>query len=188
MNEVVPTVFENMTVRSILRDGKPWFVVADVCVILKIQRSGHTIDCLANDEKGCIKIPTLGGPQEMTVVSEGGLYTIMLRSNEAMVAGTSAYRFRRWVVDVLLPSVRATGTLLQPYDPFSPRGCVGTCHGPNGLEPYAIDASLDDSERERVAQEQAASSGVPVNVLRVMVQRLYEKDLRETLQAQLTQH
>ncbi len=72
----------------------------------------------------------------------------------------------------------------EPYDPFSPRGCVGQCHAPSGLQPYKITKPLDDPVREA----EARVSGVPVSVLRVMVQRLYEEDARATVRAQLTRH
>ena len=79
MNEL--TVFENEqfgSVRTIIRDGEPWFVAADVCRALEIGNSRQAIARLDDDEKGVISTDTPGGAQEMSVVNEPGLYALVL--------------------------------------------------------------------------------------------------------------
>jgi prophage antirepressor-like protein len=53
---------------------------------------------------------TPGGPQEVVIVSESGLYTLILRSRTATTPGTVQHRFRRWVTSEVLPAIRKTGT------------------------------------------------------------------------------
>lgn len=45
----------------------------------------------------------------MLIVSEGGLYTLILRSRQATTPGSMAHRFRKWVTGDLLPQIRKTG-------------------------------------------------------------------------------
>lgn len=52
---------------------------------------------LDDDEKGISSIDTLGGAQELLVVSESGLYALALRCRDAMTLGSNAHRFRKWV-------------------------------------------------------------------------------------------
>ncbi|MBR1602194.1 MAG: hypothetical protein IJ667_02000, partial [Synergistaceae bacterium] len=62
-------------------------------------------DHLDADEKGVTKCDTPGGMQDMTIVSESGLYTLIMRSNKP-----EAKRFRKWVTSEVLPSIRKTGS------------------------------------------------------------------------------
>lgn len=96
-------------IRVIERDGEPWFVAKDVCAVLTIKDVSDAVEPLDDDEKGRDLTPTLGGEQEMLIVSEGGLYTLILRSRQATTPGSMAHRFRRWVTSELLPQIRKTG-------------------------------------------------------------------------------
>ncbi len=52
---------------------------------------------LDEDEKADIgSTDTLGGSQRVNIISESGLYTLILRSRDAVTAGTPAHRFRKW--------------------------------------------------------------------------------------------
>ena len=96
-----------MRVRVVERDDGPWFVAADVCRALGISNSSQAIDGLDDDEKGISSTYTLGGTQEVLVVSESGLYTVILRCRDALKKGTLPHRFRRWVTGEVLPSIRS---------------------------------------------------------------------------------
>lgn len=110
MNELVPFLFQNdKLVRVVTRDGKPWFVASDLCRILGIKQATRAVEPLDEDEKGVISNHTPGGVQDVLVVCEGGLYTLILRSRAAMTPGHVAHKFRRWVTSELLPTVRKTG-------------------------------------------------------------------------------
>ena len=64
----------------IWKDDEPWWVLADVCRALGIQNSWDVVKPLDDDEKGVSQIYTLGGPQQMTIINESGLYSVILRS------------------------------------------------------------------------------------------------------------
>lgn len=97
-------VFENKTVRINTRDAEPWFVAPDVCRVLEIANVSQAVRILDEDEKGVCNVYTLGGNQELTIVSEPGLYKLMGRSRKP-----EAKRFDRWVRHEVLPSIRKHG-------------------------------------------------------------------------------
>lgn len=71
---------------------------------LGIGNTGDVIAALDDDEKGIDSIDTPGGRQEMSTVSEPGLYSLILRSRKP-----EAKRFKRWITHEVLPSIRRTG-------------------------------------------------------------------------------
>lgn len=93
-----------------MRDGEPWFVAADVCRALSIANNRDALSKLDDDEKGVGLTDTLGGKQEILIISEPGLTTLILRCRDAVKPGTLPYRFRRWVTHEVLPSIRKTGS------------------------------------------------------------------------------
>ena len=95
---------EENPVRTISIDGETWFVAKDVCNILGHSNSRTATQELDDDEKGVRKVYTLKGMQEMTVINEAGLYTLILRSNKK-----EAKSFRRWITHDVLPQIRRTG-------------------------------------------------------------------------------
>ena len=101
-------IFENPEfgqVRSTLIDGEPWFVAADVCKALEINNSADTLrKRLDDDEKGIDLIYTLGGVQNLAVVSESGLYSLILGSRKP-----EAKAFKRWITHEVIPSIRKYG-------------------------------------------------------------------------------
>ena len=106
-------LFENpqFRVRVIMRLGDPWFVAKDVCDCLVITNVSQACQALDEDEKGICKVETLGGSQDMMLISESGLYTLIMRSNKP-----EAKVFRKWVTSEVLPSIRKTGgySVAQP--------------------------------------------------------------------------
>jgi anti-repressor protein len=99
--------FEGSRVRVVEKDGQPWWVAKDVCDVLKHSNSRMAIELLDDDEKGLSKVYTPGGIQDMTVISESGLYTLITRSNKP-----EARKFRKWVTSNVLPSIRKFGGYL----------------------------------------------------------------------------
>ena len=86
-------------------NGEPWFVAADVCRVLGYDHTPHATRLLDDDEKAVHKVDTLGGTQEMTMVNESGLYNLIFRSTKP-----EAKKFRKWVTEEVLPSIRKTGS------------------------------------------------------------------------------
>lgn len=99
--------FEDHEIRTVIHDGDPWFFAADVCKAISLDNTA--IRKLDDDEKGLHLTQTLGGAQEISVISESGLYTLILRCRDAVKQGTLPWRFRKWVTNEVLPSIRKTG-------------------------------------------------------------------------------
>lgn len=91
-------------VRVVDVDGEPWFVAKDVCECLELGNPRTSIALLDEDEKGVHTMDTPGGAQEMSIVSEAGLYSLILRSRKP-----EAKAFKRWITHEVLPSIRKTG-------------------------------------------------------------------------------
>lgn len=104
---VVPYYFEGNEVRTLVDDqGELWFVAKDVFDALEIEWKGSgSLGPLDDDERGSVKVDTIGGPQNMSAISESGLYTLIVRSNKPQ-----AKPFRRWVTHDVLPAIRRTGS------------------------------------------------------------------------------
>lgn len=102
--------FESTAVRVVMREEDPWFVAVDVCRVLEIVNSRDALEKLDEDEKGVALTDTLGGRQQTAIISESGLYTLILRCRDAVTPGTLPHRFRKCVTSVILPSIRRTGS------------------------------------------------------------------------------
>lgn len=92
------------SVRVVMQGDDPWFVAKDVCDCLDLSNNRGAIASLDDDEKGVSITDTLGGQQEMSIISEAGLYSLILRSRKP-----EAKAFKRWVTHEVLPSIRKTG-------------------------------------------------------------------------------
>ncbi|MCP3093606.1 BRO-N domain-containing protein [Klebsiella pneumoniae] len=112
-----PSVFSFESVcniRMFMINGEPWFVTKDICDALNIDvTQARKLDKKGWNKKGLYSIQTPGGKQELSVVSESGLYIIMLRCKEAMTEGTRAFRFLEWVTGEVLPQIRKTGRYVR---------------------------------------------------------------------------
>ena len=92
------------TVRALSVDGEPWFVATDVAKALGYRMASDMTRRLDEDEKGTRLMRTPGGEQELSVISEAGLYNAVLGSK---VPG--AREFKRWVTHDVLPALRRDG-------------------------------------------------------------------------------
>ncbi|SAH71161.1 putative antirepressor protein [Enterobacter hormaechei] len=109
----------NDAIRSVLIDGSPWFVAQDVCTALRIQNVTQALDKLDDDERSMLNIGHEHRSifdkrvKEINIVSESGLYTLILRCRDAVTPGTIPYRFRKWVTGEVLPQIRQTGRYVR---------------------------------------------------------------------------
>lgn len=107
VNEIRVWNYENSEVRTIEKDGEPWFVLVDVCKVLELSNSRVVAERLDEDEVCKFDLPH---PQnnnksiEMVCVNESGLYNVILRSDKPQ-----AKPFRKWVTSEVLPAIRKTG-------------------------------------------------------------------------------
>lgn len=97
-------------VRSVLKDGAPWFVAVDVCKALGLNQVTRAISRLDSDEGGLLEVPH---PQnadktiEINAVSEAGLYHLILCSKKP-----EARAFKRWITHEVIPSIRKHGAYM----------------------------------------------------------------------------
>lgn len=111
------TVFTNEDfgeVRTVEINGEPWFVAVDVCRALEIKNSRDAVSRLDEDERGVVLTDTLSGKQEMNVVNEPGLYSLVLGSRKP-----EAKAFKRWITHEVIPAIRKTGYYAVPQDYIS---------------------------------------------------------------------
>jgi prophage antirepressor-like protein len=108
-------VFQGRALRVIDRNGQPWFVAADLASILGYATAKDAIRLLDDDEKDGHNLPTPGGEQRVSIVSESGLYNLVMKSRRL-----EARDFRRWVTGDVLPTIRQTGGYIIPTREVSP--------------------------------------------------------------------
>ncbi len=96
--------FMGNDVRIISKDGSAWFVAKDIGEALSIYPIRNATRYLDADEKGVSIRHTPGGQQEMTIISEAGLYSLILRSRKP-----EAKEFKRWVTHEVLPAINRQG-------------------------------------------------------------------------------
>lgn len=110
-------VFENTEfgkVRAIVKDGEPWFVGKDVAVALGYSNNRKALtDHVDDEDKGVTKCDTLGGAQDLTIINESGLYSLIMSSKLP-----DARKFKRWVTSEVLPTIRKTGGYVANDDLF----------------------------------------------------------------------
>lgn len=117
--EVALNIFrhEGADVRVIVIDGEPWFVATDVARILGYRMASDFTRRLDDDEKGTHSARTPGGAQDVTIISESGLYVAVIGSQ-----AEGARAFKRWVTHEVIPSIRRTGSYaVAPAAPALPQ-------------------------------------------------------------------
>lgn len=106
-------------IRSVIIAGEPWFVAQDVCTALRIQNVTQALEKLDDDERSMFNIGHEhhaifdSRVKEINIISESGLYTLILRCRDAVTPGTIPYRFRKWVTGEVLPQIRRTGRYVR---------------------------------------------------------------------------
>lgn len=106
---------ETHSIRVQIIDGEPWFCLKDICDTLTIENSRRVAAELL-DQAGVRKTYVRSGGQNRKVsfVNEPNLYRVIFRSNKP-----EARQFQNWVFNVVLPSIRKTGT--YQYQPLAPK-------------------------------------------------------------------
>lgn len=100
-------IFQNEqfgNLRVIDKDTQPWFVASDVSEILGYRSAYDMTRILEDYEKDTHPVRTPGGVQQVTIISESGLYYCIMRSNKE-----TAKEFRKWVTTDVLPNIRKFG-------------------------------------------------------------------------------
>lgn len=111
-NELQIFNYGDKDIRIVVVDGNPQWVAKDVCDVLDLGNTSLAVNGrpdrpgsgLDEDEKGVANVNTLGGLQEMIVVNESGLYSLIMTSRKP-----EAKVFKRWTTHEVLPSIRKHG-------------------------------------------------------------------------------
>ncbi|WP_447881582.1 BRO-N domain-containing protein [Serratia fonticola] len=161
-----PTVFSfeaSLPIRMFSINGAPWFVAKDVCDAIGIDiTQTRKLDA---KKKGLYSMQTLGGTQDISVISESGLYVIILRCREAMTPGKKANRFLNWVTEEVLPAIRQTG-VYQHRIPETLADLAGT-------EPAASSTmSVRDARRGKKGTSSKAASRIAESCVPVIMEAM----------------
>lgn len=115
MNDLRIYNFDGNEVRTMLLENEPWFVGKDVAEVLGYKDTVNALKShVDDDDKGMAKCHTPGGMQEMTIINESGVYSLVFASKLP-----SAKKFKHWVTSEVLPSIRKTGGYEVPTDPMA---------------------------------------------------------------------
>lgn len=148
MSVPIPFDYEGRPVRTVVIEGEPWWVAADVCAILGYSRVGDALRMLDTDDLGTHLVRS---PDEQVrpaqVVSEPGLYSLILRSKRR-----EAKDFKRWVTHEVIPQIRKTGHYELPASQGPALPDLSTFEGQLSV----IDMLRDQVERRQAAELEAA--------------------------------
>lgn len=119
MNNIQIFKYENNDVRTVDMNGEPWFVGNDVAAALGYGKGKSLANAVTNhvdsEDKGVTELMTPGGKQNVTIINESGLYSLILSSKLP-----TAKQFKRWVTSEVLPSIRKNGGYIAGQEQFSP--------------------------------------------------------------------
>ena len=113
MNELKVFNYEENEVRTVMVDGETWWVLKDVCSVLRLFNSRMVASRLDEDELMSVKLTSGGQMREMTAINESGLYSVILRSDKP-----NAKAFKKWVTSEVLPTIRKTGGYVSDDELF----------------------------------------------------------------------
>lgn len=123
-NEIQTFEFEGNSFRTLADGDEVMFVASDIAKLLGYGNAKDMARNLDSDEKGMHQVPTLGGLQKMTVLTESGLYRAILNREAAYVKNPEAKafvkRFQRWVTHEVLPSIRRHGGYMAGQERMTP--------------------------------------------------------------------
>lgn len=189
------TVFKNLVhpefgeLRTVEIDGEPWFVGKDVAEALGYSNARKAVLVHVDaEDKGVTKWDTLGGTQQMTIINESGLYSLILSSKLP-----SAKEFKHWVTSEVLPSIRKNGAYIRNQENMTPAEIVA-----RGL--IAAQKIIEEREKEivhlnnrcgrltqTIAEKQdvinAISRNVPAPTKRMMLNRVMRRRSPELSQS-----
>ncbi len=147
MNEL--QIFKNEEfgeVRSLVFNDEPYFVGKDVAEVLGYSNPRKAlIDHVDVEDKGVTKCDTLGGLQNLTIINESGLYSLILSSKLP-----TAKKFKRWVTSEVLPAIRKTGSYQVPSDPMSALRLMFEAQNQSNEKVAVIDKRVTDLEKNKL--------------------------------------
>ena len=151
MNEI--KLFENPEfgqVRVLEQEGEPWFVGKDIAKVLGYNNPLEAVrDHVDEEDKGVSKMDTPGGKQNIIVINESGLYSLILRSQLP-----EAKAFKHWITHEVIPSIRKTGGYIQGQERMSDEEIIA-----NAIK--VANRILEEREKRIAALEQEKALMAP---------------------------
>lgn len=158
MNEL--QIFENSEfgeIRTVEINGEPWFVGKDIAEALGYKEPTKAArEKVDEEDRGVSKIDTPSGIQNMTIINESGLYSLVLSSKLP-----NAKKFKHWVTSEVLPSIRKHGAYAVDDLINNPELAI-----------KAFTALKEEREKTRTLQETIKESNQKINELEDTVQEL----------------
>lgn len=143
MNNLQTFNFNNQAVRTVQLNNQPYWVLKDVCAVLGISNSRMTAERLEDDEVSQTDIiDSLGRSQSTSVITESGLYAVILRSDKP-----NAKEFRKWVTSEVLPAIRKNGAYLTDEKAYD------ITHNPQSLADLLLQAGEQLKQKELIIKE-----------------------------------
>ena len=147
-NKIQVWNYESSEIRTVQVNGEPWFVGKDVAAVLGYSNPRDAINKRVDDEdKGVAKCDTLGGVQDLTIINESGLYSLVLSSKLP-----NAKKFKRWVTSEVLPSIRKHGAYMTEQT------LERALTSPDFLIELATQLKTEQEQRRRLETTVAAQS------------------------------
>lgn len=130
-------------IRVVTKDNEPWFVGKDISEKLGYKDTSDSLKRHVDDEdKGVGEIPTPGGKQNMKIINESGLYSLILSSKLP-----TAKKFKKWVTSEILPSIRKHGAYMTEQT------LEEVLSNPDTLIRLATDLKKEREERQKLQLE-----------------------------------
>lgn len=139
MNNLQTFSFNNQPVRTVQLNNQPYWVLKDVCDVLELSNPTVVANRLEDDERAKFN---LGRQGEATVITESGLYAVILRSDKP-----NAREFRKWITSEVLPAIRKTGVYLTDEKAYD------ITHNPQSLADLLLQAGEQLKQKEIIIQE-----------------------------------
>ena len=139
MNSIKTFNFNNQPVRTVQLNNQPYWVLKDVCDVLELSNPTVVANRLEDDERAKFN---LGRQGEATVITESGLYAVILRSDKP-----NAKEFRKWVTSEVLPTIRKNGVYLTDEKAYD------ITHNPQSLADLLLQAGEQLKQKELIIKE-----------------------------------
>lgn len=135
--------FNDQQVRTVQLNNQPYWVLKDVCSVLGISNSRMVSERLEEDEVSQTDIiDSMGRSQNTTIITESGLYAVILRSDKP-----NAKEFRKWVTSEVLPAIRKNGAYLTDEKAYD------ITHNPQSLADLLLQAGEQLKQKELIIKE-----------------------------------
>lgn len=143
MNEFQLFDFENHKVRALSLNGKAYFVGKDVAAVLGYAKTANAINKHVDvEDKGVTKMMTPGGRQNIQIINESGVYSLIFSSKLP-----NAKKFKHWVTSEVLPTIRKHGAYMTDEKAFD------VVHNKNGLADLLQQAADQLKEKDIQIEE-----------------------------------